>query len=101
LFAISKGKQKWFIYEWIHQNTFLEKLNQYHYEEFLEELHQGNIVIWKDENSIIQHAAYYIGEELYFNKHGQTMFNPWKILSKEQLYKEWEHLTLVKYRQYK
>jgi len=100
LFAISKGKQEWFIYEWIHQKTFLEKLNQYHYEEFLDEgLHQGDIVIWKDENAIIQHAAYYIGEELYFNKHGQTMFNPWKILSKEQLYKEWEHLTLVKYRQ--
>lgn len=100
LFAISKGKQEWFIYEWIHQKTFLEKLNQYHYEEFSGEvLHQGNIVIWKDENDIIQHAAYYIGEGLYFNKHGQTMFNPWKILSKEELYKEWEHLTLVNYRQ--
>lgn len=101
LYAISKGKQKWFIDEWIHQNTFLEKLKQYHYEEFLlEELKQGDIVIWKDENAVIQHAAYYIGEGLYFNKHGQTMFNPWKILSKEQLYKEWEHLELVKYRTY-
>ncbi|WP_042148258.1 hypothetical protein [Paucisalibacillus sp. EB02] len=102
LFAISKGKQEWFIYEWIHQKTFLEKLKQYHYEEFLDEgLHQGNIVIWKDENAIIQHAAYYIGEGLYFNKHGQTIFNPWKILTKEKLYKEWEQLTLVKYRQCK
>lgn len=101
LYAISKGKQDWFMYEWVHQKTFLEKLNQYHYEEFLgKELHQGDIVIWKDENAIIQHTAYYIGEELYFNKHGQTMFNPWKILLEEQLYKEWEHLSLVKYRQY-
>lgn len=100
LFAISKGKQEWFIYEWIHQKTFLEKLKQYHYEEFLGELlHQGDIVVWKDENEIIQHAAYYIGEGLYFNKHGQTMFNPWKILSQKELYKEWEHLTSVKYRQ--
>lgn len=100
LFAISKGKQEWFIYEWIHQKTFIDKLNQLQFEEFLDEvLHQGDIVIWKDENDIIQHAAYYIGEGLYFNKHGQTMFNPWKILSKEALYKEWEHLTLVKYRQ--
>ena len=64
-----------------------------------EALHQGDIVIWKDENDIIQHAAYYIGEGLYFNKHGQTMFNPGKIISKEVLYKEWEHLTLVNYRQ--
>lgn len=101
LFAISKGKQEWFIYEWIHQKTFLEKLKQYHYEETLIEVpHQGDIVIWKDENDLIQHAAYYIGEGLYFNKHGQTMFNPWKILSKEKLYKEWEHLTLVNYRQF-
>lgn len=100
LFAISKGKQEWFIYEWIHQKTFFEKLKQYHYEETLIEVpHQGDIVIWKDENDLIQHAAYYIGEGLYFNKHGQTMFNPWKILSKEKLYKEWEHLTLVNYRQ--
>ena len=100
LFAISKGKQEWFIYEWIHQKTFLEKLKQYRYEEFLDEgLHQGDIVIWKDENAVVQHAAYYIGEGLFFNKHGQTMFNPWKILSKEQLYREWEHLTLVNYRQ--
>lgn len=99
LFAISKGKQKWFIYEWIHQKTFLEKLKQYHYEELLtDELHQEDVVIWTDENGIIQHAAYHLGEELYFNKDGQTIFNPWKILSKEQLYKEWEHLTIVKYR---
>lgn len=41
----------------------------------------------------------HLGEQLYFNKDEQTMFNPWKILSKEQLYKEWEHLTIVKYRQ--
>ncbi|MFJ7886882.1 hypothetical protein ACIQYL_02190 [Lysinibacillus xylanilyticus] len=96
LYAISKGKQKWFIYEWIYQETFLKKLSQYNYEEVLGEgIQQGDIVVWKDENGIIQHAAYYIGEKLYFNKHGQTMFNPWKILSKEQLYKEWEHLTPV------
>lgn len=27
------------------------------------------------------------------------MFNPWKILSQEELYKEWEHLTPINYRQ--
>ncbi|MEK4130268.1 hypothetical protein NYE67_11335 [Solibacillus sp. FSL W8-0474] len=100
LFAISKGKQEWFIYEWIHQNTFLEMLTQYHFEEFLdEELQQGDVIIWKDDHDIIQHAAYYIGEGLYFNKHGQTMFNPWKILTESSLYKEWEHLRRMNYRQ--
>ncbi len=57
-------------------------------------------MIWKDENGIVQHAAYHIGEELYFNTHGQTMFNPWKILSKEQLYKGWEYLIPVIFRYY-
>ncbi|WP_442601785.1 hypothetical protein [Paenibacillus sp. KN14-4R] len=100
LFAISKGKQEWFIYEWLHQKTFLEKLNQYNYKEFLGEgLNEGDIVVWTDDHAVIQHAAYHIGEELFFNKHGQTMFNPWKILLKEQLYQEWGHLTLMKYRQ--
>ncbi|QOS78516.1 hypothetical protein JNUCC31_28040 [Paenibacillus sp. JNUCC31] len=100
LFAISNGKQEWFIYEWLHQKTFLEKLKLYHYEELItEDLHQGDVVTWTDENGIIQHAAYHLGEELYFNKDGQTIFNPWKILSKEQLYREWGHLTIIKYRQ--
>ncbi|MDN4603225.1 hypothetical protein P5G61_18445 [Paenibacillus sp. F6_3S_P_1C] len=51
LFAISKGKQEWFIYEWVHQKTFLEKLEQYHYEELItEDLVQGDVVIWTDKN---------------------------------------------------
>ncbi|MGN7309116.1 hypothetical protein ACTHQ2_24545, partial [Bacillus subtilis] len=63
LFAISNGKQEWFIYEWVHQKTFLEKLEQYHYEELItEDLVQGDVVIWTDKNGIIQHAAYHLGE---------------------------------------
>lgn len=100
LFAISKGQQEWFIHEWIHQKTFLETLKQYNYEAFLgDELNQNDVVIWQDENETIQHAAYYLGDGLYFNKHGQTIFNPWKILKEEQLYSEWKHLKPVTYRQ--
>ncbi|MBD7986316.1 hypothetical protein H9649_17230 [Sporosarcina sp. Sa2YVA2] len=99
LYAISKGKQEWFIHEWVHQKTFLETLSQYAYQEYEGEgMNEGDIVIWKDKNDTVQHAAYYIGDGLYFNKHGQTIFNPWKILKEEQLYKVWEHLDLVKYR---
>ncbi len=32
------------------------------------------------------------------SKNGQMIFNPWKILKDEQLYKEWKHLTYVKSR---
>ncbi|MYL44280.1 hypothetical protein GLV94_01345 [Virgibacillus halodenitrificans] len=101
LFAISNGKQNWFIYEWIHQKTFIEALNRYNYEVFSGDVIQDDdVVVWQDKNGIIQHAAYHIGDSLYFNKDGQTIFNPWKILNEEQLFKDWEHLTPIKYRRY-
>lgn len=99
LYAVCEGKQPWFISEWIHQQTFIEKLAQYHYH-----LTQSNtfqpkdVAVWTDENGIIQHAAYHIEENIFFNKHGQTIFNPWKLLSKEHLDKEWAHLTCGIYR---
>jgi hypothetical protein len=100
LFAVSKGEHAWFIHEWIHQKTFLETLNQYNYEAFSgDELNPSDVVIWRDEHGTIQHAAYHIGDGLYFNKHGQTIFNPWKILMESQLFNEWKHLKSVTYRQ--
>lgn len=99
LYAISHGTQEWFIYEWVHQNTFLQKLQQYHYIEIQDgHLQPKDIVVWKDTNGVIQHAAYHIADNYFFNKHGQTIFNPWKILLKDHLYKEWEPLTPVIYR---
>lgn len=101
LYAITEGKQTWFIHEWIHQSTFIEKLKQFNYKQYDgSDIKPNDIVIWKDDNSIIQHAAYHIEDNLYFNKQGQTMFNPWKIISKEQLYQEWKHLDSVIYRRF-
>lgn len=100
LYAVAEGKPDWFIYEWIHQETFIEKLKQFGYEEYIGgDIQPSDLVIWKDKNGIIQHAAYHIDGHLYFNKQGQTMFNPWKIISEEQLFQEWDHLAPVKYRQ--
>lgn len=99
LYAVTEGKFSWVIDEWIHQNTFLEKLKQCHYQNTqTRTLFKGDVVVWQDTNGVIQHAAYCIGENLFFNKHGQTVFNPWKILSKEQLDKEWNHLNMLTYR---
>ncbi|MEG0386408.1 MAG: hypothetical protein RR642_16835, partial [Solibacillus sp.] len=99
LFAISEGKQQWFIHEWVQQRTFIEKLNDYHYEIVAtEKLQKDDVVAWVDEKDVIQHAAYYIGQNLFFNKHGQTIFNPWKLLAKGQLYNEWATFKPVVYR---
>lgn len=101
LYAITEGKQNWFIHEWIHQNTFIGKLKQLNYiENDGRSIKPNDIVLWKDEHNIIQHAAYHIKDNLYFNKQGQTMFSPWKIISKEQLYQEWKHLNPVIYTNY-
>lgn len=100
LFAVSNGEQEWFIYEWIYQKTFIETLKRSNYDEFTGDgLQKDDVVVWHDKNGIIQHAACYIGDGLFFNKDGQTIFNPWKILKEEQLYKHWERLTPMKYRQ--
>ena len=99
LFAITEGKQPWFINEWVHQNTFLEKLSQCGYERVeTNDFVEPDVIVWQDENEVIQHAAYYISDNLFFNKHGQTMFNPWKLLSKEQLEKEWGSYQQATYR---
>ncbi|MFC3900444.1 hypothetical protein [Aliicoccus persicus] len=99
LFAISGGKQEWFIHEWIYQKSFIETLKQYKYYEFTGDcIKKDDVVVWQDKNQVIQHAAYYIGDGLFFNKDGQTIFNPWKIIKEEHLYKYWEHLTPIIYR---
>ena len=97
--AISGGKQEWFIHEWIYQKSFIETLKQYKYYEFTGDcIKKDDVVVWQDKNQVIQHAAYYIGDGLFFNKDGQTIFNPWKIIKEEHLYKYWEHLTPIIYR---
>lgn len=99
LYAVTEGKFSWVIDEWIHQHTFLEKLKQCYYQNMeTKTLLKGDVVVWQDTNGVIQHAAYCIAENLFFNKHGQTIFNPWKILSKEQLDEEWNHLNMLTYR---
>ncbi len=101
LFAISEGKQQWFIHEWVHQHTFIEKLNYYQYEKICtENLQEGDVLVWIDEKDIIQHAAYHIGQNLFFNKHGQTIFDPWKLLKKEHLYNKWAPFKPVVYRRH-
>lgn len=99
LYAVTGGNQPGLIHEWIFQDTFLEKLKQCHYQ--MVESNpptKQDVIVWQDEQGIIQHAAYCIDENMFFNKHGQTIFNPWKLLSMEQLEKEWGHLKKITYR---
>lgn len=81
-------------------SLFIEKLTQYNYQLVdSDELSPRDVLVWQDEKDVIQHAAFHIEQNLFFNKHGQTYFNPWKLLTKNQLDKEWGALKQVKYRQ--
>ncbi len=91
-------QQEWTIHEWMHQQTFIQGLKTSHYEKVDSELQDGDVLTWVNEEGVIQHAAYHIGNQLFFNKNGQSFFNPWKIIQWDQLKEEWERYTVQIYR---
>lgn len=96
LFAISQ--QEWMIHEWVHPQTFAEKLSRTNSFIETDELSEGDVLVWKTVDGQIQHASYHIGNQLFFNKSGQTFFNPWKIVSFSELQAEWSQYSLNVYR---
>lgn len=96
LFAFSQ--QEWIIHEWVHPQTFMIKVRRTHHLIEQEELLEGDIVIWESSEGTVQHASYHIGNELFFNKSGQTFFNPWKLITFSKLQAEWSPYVLKIYR---
>lgn len=97
LFAISK--EEWIIDEWVHPKTFLHGLkNAQYFVTNKGEINTGDVVTWENQEGIIQHASYHIGNNLFFNKDGQTFFNPWKIVSWTELESEWNEYRFKIYR---
>jgi hypothetical protein len=93
--------QEWMIFEWVHQETFKHGLKHAEYDLVNEDICAGDVVTWVNSDGIIQHASYSIGNHLFFNKNGQTFFNPWKIVSWEELEKTWKDYTIQVYRKAK
>ena len=96
LFALTK--QEWILDEWVHQETFKQSLLNAHYIMVNDQLKTDDIVTWVNEDQIIQHAAYHIGNHLFFNKNGQTVFNPMKIIHWNQLCEQWGKNNIIIYR---
>ncbi|WP_128100934.1 hypothetical protein [Paenibacillus sp. DCT19] len=97
LFAVSQ--QEWILNEWVHPETFAEGLKRANYVmRDTEELRTGDVVVWMDANDIVQHASYHMGQDLFFNKDGQTFFNPWKVIDWKALKLEWASYTYKVYR---
>lgn len=97
LFAMTG--QRWIIHEWVHPKTFVQALTNEHYVKTEDSLLEGDVVTWENSAGVIQHASYYIGNQLFFNKNGQTFFNPWKIVDFADLDEQWHHFQMNIYRQ--
>lgn len=96
LYAITE--QDWIINEWVHPETFEFGLKKASYSFINDELRAGDVVAWVNDDETIVHASYHIGNQLFFNKEGQTYFNPWKIVNLDHLTDEWNEFQMRVYR---
>ncbi|MFS0785845.1 hypothetical protein ABC345_05595 [Shouchella sp. 1P09AA] len=89
----------WHKNEWLHEEPFQTALTLNQYKEHLNsDIKQNDVLIWKNEEGTIIHATYCVDHQLFFNKNGQTLFHPWKLVSLSTLEKLWERHYVV-YRQ--
>ena len=94
-------KLDWLIQEWVHPQTFLNGLKQLGYIEIplaKDALFPHDILLWRDKEERLMHASYHIDQHYFFNKNGQTFFNPWKIIHVRELDEEWGHYEVHVYR---
>lgn len=94
-------KLDWMIQEWIHPMTFMNGLKQLGYREIplvKDALFPHDILIWKDKEERVIHASFHIDQHFFFNKNGQTFFNPWKTIHVRELDEEWGHFQVYVYR---
>ncbi|MFK3988313.1 hypothetical protein [Exiguobacterium mexicanum] len=88
LFAVTG--EDWIASQWVHPGTFLQTLGQAGYMRIESELtERGDVLTFVDDAGRIQHATYSLGNGLFFNKNGQTLFNPWKLIHEDELFESW------------
>lgn len=90
LFAVTG--HAWMAGEWVHPETFTHSLQRANYRLIEKEAASGDVVIWINHAGIVQHASFCLGNDLFFNKSGQTFFNPWKVIDGNELDREWSYL---------
>ncbi|RIW38319.1 hypothetical protein D3H55_01900 [Bacillus salacetis] len=76
--------------EWMHPDRFFVLLEQNGYHQ-IESGSQGgrDVLVWKDSKGQASHAAFLLNDQYCFNKHGQTMFNPWQVLPVQDVIESW------------
>ncbi|MBW0765502.1 hypothetical protein [Mammaliicoccus fleurettii] len=84
--------------QWIKEDSFLNTLNILGYTKSSEPSKKGDIIVYSNNKSII-HASYQVEDELFINKNGQTIFNPYKLITIADLEKNWGMYNKHVYRQ--
>lgn len=91
----------WIMREWVHPVTFFNGITRLGYKEVplaKDAVFPHDILIWKDSNGRIIHASIHVDKHYFFNKNGQTFFNPWKMVHMRELEDEWGSHTVHVYR---
>lgn len=91
----------WIISQWVFESTllFALKAKKYSKQPLMEkDLQPQDVLIWRDHHNHVIHACYHLEDGYFFNKHGQMLFNPWQIVTMDNLYKTWGREGMELYR---
>ncbi|MED1410704.1 MULTISPECIES: hypothetical protein [Bacillus] len=92
---------QWIITKWVHDYSFLKGLDVKNYRlksMSLDFLQPKDILVWRNEGKNIIHASYYVGDGYFFNKDGQSFFNPWQLVHINNLQDTWGKERIEVYR---
>ncbi|MED0963541.1 hypothetical protein [Bacillus paramycoides] len=92
---------QWIITKWVHDYSFLKGLDVKNYRlksMSLDFLQPKDILVWRNEGNNIIHASYYVGDGYFFNKDGQSFFNPWQLVHINNLQDTWGKERIEVYR---
>lgn len=82
------------LYQWMQPESFNSILRNYEYTESeAESPSAGDVIVFRDEDGNVVHAAYALGSDRILNKNGQTSFNPIAIVNLETLKEDWREYS--------
>jgi hypothetical protein len=90
-----------YISEWMQPDIFLNILKEYDYHLTNtpeHELDSNDVLVWYNSQDMPVHAAFMLDHNHAFNKHGQTMYNPWQIIRINDLKESWNTFRISIFR---
>ncbi|WP_323703491.1 hypothetical protein [Mammaliicoccus sp. Dog046] len=96
IFSLTRDKDM--LNQWIKGESFLNTIMGLGYTESPGPSRKGDIIFFTHNDSIV-HATYQIDTHLFINKNGQTIFNPYKLITHKELENSWGSFKKHIYRQ--